>query len=151
MYPDPDVAAFITNTFVPVRAHVREQAGEYKRLAERFDAPWTPTTLIVDAEDGTEKHRIEGFLPTEEYLAQLRLGLGHAAFARGRYADARASFDEVLERHPVTEAAPEAQYWTGVSRYKETGDNTALVETGRRFTERYADTVWAKKSSVWLR
>ena len=151
MYPDPEVVAFISRTFVPVRAHVREQAEEYKKLAKRFDAPWTPTTLIVDSEDGTEKHRIEGFLPKEDYLAQLRLGLGHAAFARGRFADARERFAEVLDRHPESDAAPEAQYWTGVARYKETGDNAALLETGRSFTERFAGTVWAKKASVWLR
>jgi hypothetical protein len=35
--------------------------------------------------------------------------------------------------------------------YKETNDPGALVETARRFGERYSDTVWAKKSSVWSR
>lgn len=151
MYPDEAVVEFVTGTFVPVRAHVREQADDYKRLAQRFDAPWTPTTLILDAEEAAERHRIEGFLPKDDYLAQLRLGLGHAAFARGRYAEARERFDEVLAQFPETEAAPEAQYWTGVARYKETGDNAALAETGRRFTERYTGTVWAKKASVWQR
>jgi hypothetical protein len=150
VYPHPEVARFIADSFVPVRVHVREQAADYKRLGERFGAHWTPTTLIVDR-DGTERHRLEGFLPVDEYLAQLQLGLGRSAFARGAYLEARERFDAVLERYAETEAAPEAQYWTGVSTYKHTGDAAALVETARRFTERYADSVWAKKSSVWKR
>lgn len=136
--------------FVPVRVHIREQAGEYKRLGERFGAHWTPTTLIIDG-DGAERHRLEGFLPKEDYLGQLTLGLAKSAFAHARYSEARALFDVVLERYPDSEAAPEAQYWTGVSAYKETGDAAALAETAGRFGQRYSDTVWAKKASVWKR
>jgi hypothetical protein len=40
-------------------------------------------------------------------------------------------------------------YWAGVSRYKGNGDAAALNDTARRFTERYRDTSWAKKASVW--
>ena len=47
------------------------------------------------------------------------------------------------------DAAPEAQYWAGVSRYKASGDPSHLGATGKRFTERYADSTWAKKASVW--
>ena len=44
---------------------------------------------------------------------------------------------------------PEALYWAGVSRYKGTNDPTALKDTARAFTERYQESSWAKKSSVW--
>jgi len=148
VYVDPDVVEFISTNFLPVRAHVREQAEEFKRLGSRFEAQWTPTILLVDPE-GTEKHRLEGFLPKEDFLGQLTLGLGHSAFAHGDFAGARRWYDDVLERYPDTEAAPEAQYWTGVSEYKETGDAAALAATARRFTDRYSDTSWAKKSAVW--
>jgi hypothetical protein len=36
-----------------------------------------------------------------------------------------------------------------VSRYKGTGDASALKETARKFTERFQESSWAKKSSVW--
>jgi hypothetical protein len=148
VYVDPQVIEFIGRHFLPVRAHVREQAEAYKRLGERFAAQWTPTTLIVDS-DGVERHRVEGFLPKDDFIAQLMIGLGKSAFAHGDFAAARRWYDAVLEEYPATEAAPEAQYWTGVAEYKQTGDGAALGATARRFAERYSDSVWAKKASVW--
>ena len=148
MYTDPRVTRLIGESFVPVRVHVKEQAGEFKRLGERFGAQWTPTVLLIDGK-GQERHRIEGFLPAEDFLAQLHLGTAHTKFAAGDYAAAAQLFDEVLSTAAAGDAAPEAQYWAGVSRYKASGDAAALKDTARRFTERFQDTSWAKKSSVW--
>lgn len=149
MYPDERVGRFITEHFVPARVHVKEQPEDFVRLGDRFNAHWTPTTLLLEP-DGTERHRIEGFLPTEDFLGQLALGLAKAAFARQEWDRAEGLFHDVVEGHPNATAAPEAQYWAGVSRYKRTNDNKALRETALEFTRRYADSEWAKRSSIWL-
>jgi hypothetical protein len=148
VYPDPRVVTLVTGHFVPVRAHVREQADLFKTLGDRYGAHWTPTILLLDAE-GVERHRIEGFLPVDDFLAQLMLGLGHSAFARGDFAEARRRFREVVENFPTTDAAPEALYWAGVSRYKATGEAASLKDTAMQFKQRYQDSTWAKKASVW--
>ena len=148
MYSDPRVVDFIEQHLVPVRVHVKQNADEYKRLSARFNAQWTPTVLVVDSE-GHERHRIEGFLPTDDFLSQLVLGLGRSAFARHDFADAETLYREVVDKYPNTEAAPEALYWAGVSHYKATGEAAALGETARAFSSRYTDTSWAKKASVW--
>ena len=138
----------IGQAFVPVRVHVKENREEFQRLGERFGAQWTPTILAID-ESGQERHRIEGFLPVDDFLPQLALGAAHAAFGQGDFTAAAARFDETLKSYPNSDAAPEAQYWAGVSRYKDTNDPSALKETAKKFTERFQDTSWAKKSSVW--
>ena len=128
--------------------HVRDQKDEYKRLSQRFNAQWTPTILILDPE-GDERHRIEGFLPTDDFLSQIELGLAKVAFQRHDYAEAERLYREILDKFPATDAAPEAQYWAGVSRYKSSGDGSALGATAASFRERYQDSTWAKKASVW--
>lgn len=148
MYSNPRVAEFITRHFLPVRVHVKEHADAFKTLGDRFDAQWTPTTLIVDA-TGTERHRIEGFLPLDDFLSQLSLGIAKAAFAQKDYAAAQRLYREIVDRYPATDAAPEAQYWTGVSHYRATNDASALQATAQAFAERYQDSTWAKKASVW--
>ena len=142
------MARFINDHMVPVRVHVREQRDEYKRLSQRFDAQWTPTILILDSE-GDERHRIEGFLPTDDFLSQLELGLAKVAFQHQNYAEAERLYRNILAKFPTTDAAPEAQYWAGVSKYKASGDGSALAATAAAFRERYQGSTWAKKASVW--
>jgi len=79
----------------------------------------------------------------------LKLGLGHAAFKREDWSEAERRFQAVVAEYPDTEAAPQALYWAGVARYKGTNDGAALAETANAFAERYKDTSWAKKASVW--
>ena len=150
MWPDPEVATLVNEHFIPARVHVKEDGAQFAALSERFGAPWTPTILLIDSQ-GVERHRIEGFLPKDELLAQLMLGLGHVAFHAKRYDEAAARFDAVVQKFPSTEAAPEAQYWAGVARYKAAGDAAHLGATAQAFARRYQDSVWAKKASVWAR
>ncbi len=148
MYSDSRVVDFVTRNFVPVRVHVKENKASFAELGDRYDAHWTPTILLVDS-SGTERHRIEGFLPVDDFLSQLSLGLAKAAFARKDYAAAERLYRAVVEQFPATDAAPEAQYWTGVSRYRASNDASALKDTAKAFADRYQDSTWAKKASVW--
>jgi TolA-binding protein len=148
VYSDRAVADFVQHHFLPVRLHVKDDSTEFQRVGAMFNAQWTPTVLIVDP-PAAERHRIEGFLPAPDFASQLALGVAKSAFARGDFQEAAAAFDELLQKFPDSEAAPEAQYWAGVSRYKASGDAGALGETARQFKDRYADTSWAKKASVW--
>ena len=138
----------MTENFLAARINVREQPDEWRRFGERYGVQWTPTIVILDP-SGTERHRIEGFLPADDFLAQLALGLAHSAFARQQFGEAERWFRELVERYPRTDAAPEALYWAGVARYKATNDPSALEQTAQAFAQKYQDSSWAKKASVW--
>ncbi len=115
---------------------------------ERFGAQWTPTIIIMDS-GGTERHRIEGFLPADDFLAQLKIGLAHALFAEKKFAEAEKQFRDIAESTPESDAAPEALYWSGVSKYKASNDASALGATAAAFKSRYTSSPWAKKASIW--
>jgi TolA-binding protein len=148
VYADPQVARYLSEHLETVRVHVRDQKDAYQRLSERYNAQWTPTVLILDA-DGEERHRIEGFLPADDFLSQVALGLAKSAFRRQDYGEAERQYREIVDRFPSSDAAPEALYWAGVSNYKATGDPSSLRATTTAFGQRYQDTAWAKKASVW--
>jgi len=114
----------------------------------RFGVDWTPTILILDP-DGQERHRIEGFLPQDDFLSQVMLGRAHLAFKNGRHEEAESRYREIVARLPDTDAAAEALYWAGVSRYKAKGDAVALKETAEAFKTQYAGSTWATKASIW--
>jgi TolA-binding protein len=66
-----------------------------------------------------------------------------------RFTDAERAFHKVVQELPNSDAAPEAQYWEGVSKYKGTNDGAALKQTAEAFKKRYSDSTWAKKASIW--
>ncbi|MEJ2695517.1 MAG: hypothetical protein P8013_02605 [Candidatus Sulfobium sp.] len=99
---------------------------------------------------GVERGRSEGYLPGDEFRAWLEMALARLVFLQKRWIDATGKYGLVAERFPGTAAAPEAIYWEGVSRYKDTDDHTALGRAGAVLKERYPDSLWAVKASVWL-
>jgi hypothetical protein len=144
VYPDTRVASYITQNFIPVKIHIKEQHAAF----DRFGVQWTPTLLILDPQ-GRERYRFEGYLPPEDFLAQLHLGLARAAFANQQWNEAKRRYRQIVEQYPKTETAAEALYWAVVARYKASGDAAALKETAHQFQSRYTSSAWAKKASVW--
>lgn len=148
MWPDDRVIELVTDEFLPVRVHVREQAEEFQRLGDEYGAQWTPTILMLDP-SGHERHRMEGFLPTDEFVPHLKFGLGRIDFARSDFKSAERRFRSVVEQLPDAEIAPMALYWAGVARHKASGDAADLEATARALEETYPGTPAAKKASVW--
>ena len=148
MWPDERVARFVNAQFIAARVHPRDTPDAFKKYGELYNAQWTPIVLLLDP-DGVEHSRIEGFLPADDFLAQLMLGWARMAFDAGQWAEAERRYREIVDGFPNTDAAAEALYWAGVAPYKATGDPASLKATGRAFKERYKDTPWAKKASVW--
>ena len=134
----------ITETFVPVKVQIQEQP----QVFERFNANWTPTQIILDA-DGKERYRVEGFLPADDLIAQLSLGLARLGFEEKKYSEAEKRFNGVCIQYPNAGVAPEACYWAGVAAYKATNNAEKLRETYRQLKDRYPDNEWARKASVW--
>jgi len=100
--------------------------------------------------EGRERHRFVGYLPADDFLAQLHMGEAKAAFARKDWTEAERRFRDIVQKFPKSDTAPEALYWAGVSRYKSTNDHHVLNDTAQRMTAQYPQTSWAKRASVWL-
>ena len=120
-----------------------------ERLAfRRFGAIWTPSIVILNSE-GTERYRIEGFLPAREFHAQLAMALARIIAMRKRWADAEPHYARIVEEFGDTGAAPEALYWRGVSAYQGRRDHTALVTMAIEMRQKYSASEWAIKAGVW--
>ncbi len=128
-----------------MKIHIKKRPNDFGR----FKAEWTPTLILMEP-DGSERYRFSGYLPPDDFLAQLMLGCAKAAFSRGQMAEAEQLFEAVVREFPASEAAPEAVYWAGVSQYKATGKPDPLRRAGQRLREKYPQSVWAKKGSVWV-
>ena len=142
-YPDERVASFVRQHFIPAKVNVREQPD----VAARHDVIWTPNVVIGD-DSGKAAYRVEGYLPPEDFVAQLALGLGRYQLERQQYARAAHHFEEVARRHQGSDAAAQALYWLGVARYKESKDPGQLRPSWDRLVREYPASEWARRANV---
>jgi hypothetical protein len=145
-YSSKEVQKYIEERFIPVKS----QCFWDKRtdLMDRFAVKWTPTLLVLDAE-GKEHHRIVGYVPDDDFLAHLELGLGKVAFNRDRYAEAVDHLQAVVDRHPGSGAAPEAVFLHGVAGYRKTHEAKPLRLAYETLSKRYPQSEWARRSKPY--
>jgi tetratricopeptide (TPR) repeat protein len=117
-------------------------------MVKRYSVKWTPTIIILDA-GGDEHHRFIGFLQPEDFIAQMTLGKGKLAFELDNFDQAIQCFQEILVGYPKTDAAPEAQYYLGVSKYKASHDPKELKLGLEALQRNYPQSEWTKKAQVY--
>ena len=117
-------------------------------MVKRYSVKWTPTIIILDA-GGDEHHRFIGFLQPEDFIAQITLGKGKLAFNLDNFDQAIECFREILVGYPKTDAAPEAQYYLGVSKYKASHDPKELKLGLEALQRNYPQSEWTKKAQVY--
>ena len=105
--------------------------------------------MILDSK-GTERYRIEGYLPKEEFEAQLEMALARIAFKEKRWPEAERIYGEVVAKYPNTSSVPEAWYWRAVSHYKGTNDHTVLGQVAQELNQTAPESLWTKKAIPWL-
>ena len=141
-YPKAEVVQFIEQNLIPL------QVLSDAPLAKDFRLQWTPTLIILDS-DGKEHHRAVGFLPPEELVPMLLSGIGKCHFDRQQFDKAISSFEQLLAQYPKSDAAPEAVYLLGVSRYKSTHDPKPLKQAYEQLSSQYATSEWTKRASPY--
>ena len=142
-WADPRLQEFVAKAVVPYGFDITMSP----ELSEQHGIVWRPTVLICDAA-WRAGHRVIGYLPPNEMLAQLPLGIGKVRFRQGRWADAEKHFEAVAQSYPGTEAAPEAQYWLGASRFQRECKPNGLVAAWNDLMERWPSSRWAMRASV---
>jgi hypothetical protein len=142
-YPNAEVIEFVNRNFVAVK--LRFDALPFSK---DFNIKWTPTLIVLD-EEGREHNRTVGFLPPDELIASLLLGMGRARFDGDRFSDAISLFDKLLTAYPKSGAAPEAVYLHGVATYKNTHDPKALKAAYEKLLAEYPGSEWVNRASPY--
>jgi len=145
-YPNAEVAEFVSERFVPIKFNIKEPHPDFKEALGRGKVLWAPLLVFLDGR-GSELRRYVGFLPPDEFLAELRIVLGLSAMTHSKFEDALAWFDGAAETYPQASAAPEALFWGAAAGYRLQG----LAEVVRRWDDliaRYPETTWARRADV---
>jgi tetratricopeptide (TPR) repeat protein len=139
-YPDEKVANFIRTNVVPLKL-----SFDAKPMADNYIVKWTPTLITVNG-GGREHHRTVGFLPPEELIPSVLLGIGKVYFDQERINDASKYFEIIIKEYPKSDSTAEALYLKGVSEYKNTHDARPLKLAYELLQAGYPSSVWTKRA-----
>lgn len=143
-YPQPTVVETVLAHSVPLQFD--NSKAENNRFLHSIHHIWTPDVRIL-YHDGFELYRWDGFLPPDEFAARALCGFGLAYLRLKRFDQAEAVYVDVLKRFSTTYAAPEAQYYLGVTRYRRDPDSDELLTQWANLRSRYPLSEYRVKQS----
>ncbi len=139
-YPEPKVIDFISNNVIPLRV-----SFDTEPLATDFNIKWTPTLITVDW-NGKEHHRTVGFMPSEELIPSVLLGMAKTYYELDLFPAALQALEKIIKEYPASGAAPEALFFRGVCGYKNTHNPAPLKEAYEKLNAEYKNSEWAKRA-----
>ena len=138
-YPNPEVARYVHDHFVPVQYNVAERP----QAIDQFNSAWTPTLIVQDVE-GREYRRSLGYLDPHRFLGEMALARLVASVNRRDFASPTGT-DALDRTKGDTAREPEALYFASVAAYKAANDVDKLLEGWNRLLDRFPESDWAKK------
>ena len=135
------VAEAVDVSVVPLRL----QADDEPELVARYRVTMTPTIVLTDA-NGNACYRIEGFLPAEEFLTLLSLGVGtfECRLQEPPPPDAHVDASAPTELGGTDQIA-QALYWQATARFRRTGDTARLRSDWQAIASQFPRSPWAQR------
>jgi hypothetical protein len=143
-YPQAAVIEAIAQYAIPLQFD--NSKSENNRFLHSIHHIWTPDVRVL-THDGFEMYRWDGFLPPPEFIARMECGFAMAYLRSKRFDAAEKIYVDVLKRFSTTYAAPEAQYYLGVTRYRRDPDSDELLTQWANLRSRYPMSEYRMKQS----
>lgn len=143
-YPHTSVREALLEYAVPIQ--LDNSASENNARLHRLHHIWTPDVRVFNY-NGDELYRWDGFLPPAEFVARMLCGFGMAELRSKRFDRAEKLYERVLREYSTSYAAPEAQYYLGVTRYRRDHESDELPIQWAQLRSRYPDSEYRVKQS----
>jgi hypothetical protein len=143
-YPQQPVADVVLAHAVPVQ--IDNSKSENNQFLHGIHHIWTPDVRVLHY-DGYELYRFDGFLPPPEFMARCLCAFGLGYLRLKRFDHAEAAYVDVLRRFSTSYAAPEAQYYLGVTRYRRDPNGDELLNQWANLRSRYPASEYRVKQS----
>lgn len=139
-FADEQVMNFISDRVVPLRIPVANttQTGDYR-------VSWTPTLITLDLY-GREHQRTVGFIPPEDMVGSVLLGIGKVHLNDGQFNEAVIQLSTLLNGCPECASAPEAVYLRGVARFSSSHEPSALKDIYQQLSSKYPESEWTRRA-----
>lgn len=147
-YRDPRICALLNETFVPLLYNARQPDDNFDLLNGKSIYAFSPV-LIIKSSDGIELHRVTGYLPPDDMLIYLNLGLALDALYHRSWPHAYDLLDQAVAKYPSAKNVPEALWWRGVAAFRKSGgDLSALADAWSVLRSEFPFSQWADRADI---
>jgi len=99
-----------------------------REIRKMLGAYWTPAMYFLD-QNGNSFYHFNGYLPSNEFRAMMRLGIAETIMPRGRYDDIIKIIDKDIDELANTSFYPKLLVARETARYIKIKDNSQLRKT----------------------
>lgn len=143
-YPTTSVRDALLEYAVPLQLNNTDAANN--AFLHKIHHIWTPDLRVFN-HNGDELYRFDGFAPPAEFVARVLCGFAMAYLRSKRFDQANAVYERVLREYSTSYAAPEAQYYLGVTRYRHDPESDELLTQWAELSSRYPNSEYRMKQS----
>jgi hypothetical protein len=140
-YSNPEVQQHISAHYIPVQINVKDDPS----ALEQFNASWTPTIMVMDAQEN-EHRRSEGYFDPKRFLEELSLAEVKAALNQQDFSEAKTRGRDALAKTSGDPAhEPEAMFWAAVADYKNSKNADDLKSGWNKLLDKFPQSEWAHR------
>jgi len=143
-YPFTPVGETLAAHAIPIQLDNSDPANN--RLLHDVHHIWTPDVRVL-THNREELYRWDGFLPPAEFVPRMMCGFAMAYLRLKRFDAAEELYERVLREYSTSYAAPEAQYYLGVARYRRDPQSDELLTQWAQLRARYPESEYRVKQS----
>jgi hypothetical protein len=143
-YPETSVREALLEYAVPLQLNNQDAANN--TYLHQIHHIWTPDIRVLTT-NGDELYRFDGFAPPAEFVSRMLCGFAMASLRSKRFDQAEAIYERVLREYSTSYAAPEAQYYLAVSRYRRDPESDELLTQWAQLRSRYPNSEYRMKQS----
>jgi thioredoxin-related protein len=114
-----------------------------KEVRRSLGAYWTPAIYFLDS-NGNSYYHFNGYLPSDEFRAMMRLGIAETIMPRGRYDEIIEMIDKDLDELNKTSFYPKLLIARETARYIKTKDNSQLKKSIKEIQKKFPESTEAK-------
>lgn len=135
--------------FVCVRVNEYSKEPEAVAVLRAYRLLWSPGFIFLDAH-GSELRRLVGYLPPQDFLAELHFALGMFAMLHAKYAESFDQFRVAVDRYPQAPVAAEALYWAGIAAFRRDGRKIEVIrQHWEEIRRRFPKSTWSTRADVF--
>jgi len=146
-YHDENVMTSL-NDFVFLKYNTKNVQKNFRELFPTIGLGWTPSFYIYSP-DGKIMRNMLGYLPPEQIIMELKLGLGQSYMRSSQYGEAIKIFKDTFSSTKETNYIQEGLYYAGVAAYYQfNGSLDELSVYWNELLDKYPNSLWAQRADV---